>query len=84
MEKYSSLYYPTRVAATVQLYLDGLGNKPTHAQILTTIKRITKEKWATEDKEIREAVNQALADDKQRKAMTVIPRDDKTPADYQQ
>lgn len=83
MEKYSSLYYKTRVIATVQADLNGLGAPPTRSQVLRTVKRVTKEKWDAEDTETRDIVLQALADDKARKDLTVVPNVDKTPADYQ-
>lgn len=86
VEKYSSMYYPTRVAATVQAYLDGLGIPPSRSQTLTTVKRVTKEKWEAEDDATRNIVLGALAEDKAQKGVTppqVEGRTTRTPADYQ-
>lgn len=80
---YSQLYYTTRVLPTVQEDLKGLGVPPSHSQVLTTIKRVTKEIWLAEDVETQNIVHQALADRKAKKACEVAEGAIRTPADYQ-
>lgn len=83
VEKYSQLYYQTRVLPTVREDLEGLGGSPSHSQVLTTIKHVTKEIWEVEDAETRSIVLQALADDKAKKDFKAVEGAVKTPADYQ-
>lgn len=79
---YSHLYYPTRVLPTVRQDLDGLG-APSHSQVLTTIKRVTREIWEAEDEETQNIVYQAIADAKAKKDGEVVEGAIRTPADYQ-
>lgn len=87
VQKYSSLYYPTRVAQTVAADLAGLGRPPSHAETLSTIKRATQEAWDAEDQDTRAIVDQALADDRAKKDQAAnakaVAGGEKTPADYQ-
>lgn len=84
MEKYSSLFYETRVAATVQADIAGLGRAPSRAETLSTIKRVTKELWEGEDVETREIILEALAEDRATKEKTKCAiKGEQTPADYQ-
>lgn len=83
VEKYSSLYYKTRVIGTVEAEFAALSAPPTRAQVLHTVKRVTKEKWDAEDESTRNTVLQSLADDKACKDVEIVPGDVRTPADYQ-
>lgn len=83
VEKYSQLYYVPRVLPTVREDLEGLGGAPSHSQVLTTIKRVTREKWDVEDAATRNIVLEALDDDKAKKALKVVEGAVRTAADYQ-
>lgn len=83
VEKYSNMFYHERVAATVQTDLDRLGVQRTHSQVLTTIKRVTKEIWEAEDDTTKSIVLEALAADKADKSVVFTDGEIRTPAEYQ-
>lgn len=87
VQKYSNMYYSVRVAPTVQADLAGLGRPPSHADILSTVKRVTQEIWDAEDEDTRAIIDRELADDREKKHEAVnaaaVEGRERTPAEYQ-
>lgn len=83
--KYSKLYYDTRVAPLVAIQVQLLGHKPSPAENLAIIKRLTRETWENEDDETIAEVNAALDTDRAAKLATGSCEDgeERTPAEYQ-
>ncbi|KAF7984494.1 hypothetical protein HWV62_14626 [Athelia sp. TMB] len=87
IEKYSKLYFPTRVRHVVAKALTVYGDHPTRAQTLITIKKVTSEMWEAEDDETREEVFAAMALDKAKRDSALLNQtsdsESRTPVQYQ-
>ncbi|KAF7967194.1 hypothetical protein HWV62_35596 [Athelia sp. TMB] len=86
VQKYSTLYYPERVAPLVAIEIGLMDHAPTSTDYLLICKRITKETWEAEDEETIVKVVAALDADKAAKTAQDKMVDDakRTASQYQQ
>lgn len=81
--KYSKLYYDTRVASLVADETNLLDEKPSSAERLAIIKRLTQETWDNEDSETIAEVNAALDADRAAKQTAGSDGAERTAEEYQ-
>lgn len=84
-QMYSTLYYEARIAPAVDAAFLALGHKPSAAEHLSIITRLTSDAWANEDEETIAAVQAAVDDEKVAKLTNLDDENsvERTPAQYQ-